>query len=467
MPTLLPADTIEETLPFGDELRAVRLPARARVVSAGWGTRLRPLPDLEAALRAALARPLGLAPLGALVRPGARVTIAFDDPTVPSYGPLRRTAITLVLEALASAGVAEERVTLVCANSLHRKWTIEELVSILGDELVGRFAPAGRLVCHDAEDPEGLLHLGVTSPGGFDVEVSRLVTEADLCVYVNAQCLRGFMGGWKSVCVGLSTHRSIRWHHTPDGMSMSVKDNRMHRVLDEMGALLEARLGRRIFKIETVLANPFEAAHVFAGGVPETRRAALDVLEGQHPPRRAAAPPADVVVYGVPAWSPYAMFAKMNPLLTLLSSGLGYLGGVIEALGKPGCSVVLATPCRDEWDDRHHPSYREVWERVLPVTRDPWEISRRFEDEFARRPDYVARYRHGFGFHGVHGIYATHPLKRLRHAGRVYVAGAEVPALAEHVGFVPAAGVEDAVARAERDHGADCAITFVRQLPAA
>ena len=31
----------------------------------------------------------------------------------------------------------------------------------------------------------------------------------------------------------------------------------------------------------------------------------------------------------------------------------------------------------------HHPAYAEVWERVLPQSRDPYEISERFGEEFA------------------------------------------------------------------------------------
>jgi len=67
----------------------------------------------------------------------------------------------------------------------------------------------------------------------------------------------------------------------------------------------------------------------------------------------------------------------MNPLLTLISSGLGYLGGAAQAVGKPGCSVILATPCPDQWDEIHHPSYREVWEDVLSQSHDPYEIQDR------------------------------------------------------------------------------------------
>jgi hypothetical protein len=139
---------------------------------------------------------------------------------------------------------------------------------------------------------------------------------------------------------------------------------------------------------------------------------------------------------------------------------------MIEALGRPGCTVILATPCPERWDDEHHPSYREVWDRVLPVTRNPYEARELFEPELARRGDYIERYRHGFGFHPTHPIMALYPLKRLRHAGRVIVAGAEAPGVVGHVGFEPAASVEEALALARESHGPDPSVALVRYPPA-
>ncbi len=455
----------QTTLPYGDSSLDVELPGRTIFVGGGASTgarrpRLAPAADQEAAVRDALANPIGLPRVRELVRPDATVLIAFDDPTAPSFGPVRRLAIEVILEELQEAGVPEENVTLVCANALHRKWTREELARILGDGLVQRFGD--RLWCHDAEDPDNIVNLGTTA-SGYDVELHRLAVESDFTVYVNAACHLGFNGGWKSVAVGLSTWKSIRWTHTPDGMSMSVRDNRMHRVFEEQGHFIEQKLGRRIFKFETVLANPAQIGRVCAGGVDECRAAALELLESLHPPRRSQAPqPVDIVVYGVPDWSPYATFAKMNPILTLISSALGYLGGYIDALGKPGCSVVLATPCPEQWDMEHHPAYKEVWQRVLPKTKDPYEITERFGEEFATRGDYIERYRSGYAFHPVHSILATHPLKRLRHAARVYVAGALDRAVPTHLGFIPTATVEEAIAQAQRLHGPDATIACVR-----
>ena len=446
-------------LPFGETVIGVDLPQRTQFVQPGaGGGRLPPAADEAQAVRDALAAPLASDPISARVRPGANVLIAFDDPTVPSYGPIRRLAIEAVLEELARAGVGEQHVSLVCANALHRKWTNEELSAGLGDELIKRFG--NRLACHDAEDADNLVHLGVT-PEGYDVEVHKLVVDCDLVVYVNAGYYLGFGGGWKSVCVGLSTWKSIRWTHTPDGMSMSLHKNRMHAVFDKMGAHLEKQLGPKVFKIESVLANPFQISRVFAGGVDATRQAAIDLLATVNVPRRSGGEPADVVIYGVPNWSPYATFAAMNPILTLISSGLGYLGGHIEARGKPGCSVILATPARDEWDMTHHPAYREVWENVLSDTLDPYVISDRYLDDYALRADYIERYRHGVAFHPVHAILATHPLKRLKHAGRVFAAGAEDPAIPARLGYTPTATVEEAIRQAETIHGTECSLVCV------
>lgn len=449
-------------LPYADGTLTATLPAGTQRLSSEALAALPPLENLDAAVRDALAAPLGLPRIRDLVKPGARVTIAFDDHTTGSFGPIRPIAIRAVLDELTAAGVSRSQIRLVCANALHRMCRPAELERLLDPALVAEFG--ARLSCHDAEDGAQIEDLGPTPEHGYPVEVSRLVTDADLTVYVNTNHIRGFTGGWKSVCVGLSTWRSIRVTHDPDGMSMSLQRNRMHAVLNEMGHHLEARLGRRIFKIDTLLADPFHAARVLAGGVDETRAAAIDLQARRYPSRRAAATePVDVLVYGVPSSSPYAIWASVNPILTLISMGLGYLGGMIDAAGKPGCTVIMAAAVADTWDRVHHPSYPDVWERVLATTRDPYAITARFEREFAEHEAYIDAYRHRFAFHPIHGILATHPLKRLARLGHVIVAGARDAHVPRHLGWETAPSVEEAVARARAIHGRDATIGVVEQ----
>ncbi len=451
------------TLPFGEGTVTAELPVRARAIglpapgSGGGAGQTRE--ERERTVATALVSPLGLPRIRNSVQPGAKVLIAFDDPTVRGSGDIREVIIEACLAELRDAGVDEANVSLVCANALHRKFTHEELARDIGRGLAGRFGE--RLTCHDAEDWDNIVSFGQTA-SGFHADLSRAAAEADLCIYVNAGCFLGFSGGWKSIAVGLATWRSIRSTHTPDGMSMSVRHNRMHAVLDEIGEHIEENLGKRFFKIETVMANASTIGGIWAGGVRETRAAALEYLESRNPPRRSAAPErADVVIYGVNDTSPYAVFARPNPILTLISSGLGYQGGYIEALGRPGCTVIMATPAREEWDMEHHPAYREAWNTVFPAYRDAYEIDGKFVEEFAAKPEYIDRYRNGVAFHPVHAILATQPLRRLKHAGRVIVAGAEDPAVPAHVGFESAATVEDALRMAEATHGPDCPVVAI------
>ncbi|HEX2239972.1 MAG TPA: lactate racemase domain-containing protein [Actinomycetota bacterium] len=445
---------------FGDRMIEVDLPDRTEIVSPGVALPLEPSPDLDATVANAVDQPLDGPPLRERARSAKTVTIAFDDATVPCFAPVWATAIPIIVARLESAGVTRDRIRLVCANSLHRQLTAAELRKLLGDDVVG--AHGERLTCHDAEDPDALEYLGRT-PSGYDVELNRCVTESDLTIYLNCSTTRGFSGGWKSVCVGLSSYRSIHHHHTPDVMSMSLDRNRMHEILDEMGALVDEKLGTdRVFKLESVLANPLQVHDIYGGSVAATRRKVVATLAAHQPARRNLLDePADVVVYGVPDWSPYAAYSHGNPILDIISTGLGYLGGVIQGLGKPGCTAILATPAPWRWDDARHPSYRDVWENVLPETRDPDDARARFESSYARRADYLDAYRNKFGFHPVHGIMALYPLKRLRHAGNVIVAGAEDPAIPRHCGCEAAATVEEAIGMAEEVHGRNCSIAFV------
>lgn len=452
----------EETIPFGDKLINVQLPDRTYVIKPGGiETPIKVEGEIDELVRRAIRNPVDRPPIKEIVKPDSKVLIAFDDPTVICYAPLWHVGINLLIDELTSAGVKEKNIILMCANGLHRQFTKEELAKILGEDIVKRFHK--NLMCHDAENPEGIIYLGKTD-SGYDVELNKLVVEVDLTVYLNTASFLGFNGGWKSICVGLGTWRSIKHHHKPEIMSMSLEENRLHKILNEMGELVERKIGgEKIFKLETVLANPLTVANIWGGSVRGTREMAEEVLKRHHKPRRTLIPEkVDIIVYGVPDWSPYATFSFTNPILTLSSTGLGYLGGYIEAIGKEGCSVIMATPCPERWDEVHHPSYKEVWERVIPRTKDPYKIMEEFEEEFVNRKDYIEKYRFHYGFHPVHGLLALQPLKRLKHAGRVYVAGIENPKVAEHMGFIPMPSVEDALKDAMKVHGSDASIALIK-----
>ncbi|MGH9074397.1 MAG: lactate racemase domain-containing protein, partial [Acidimicrobiales bacterium] len=196
----------------GEGFRLERLPAGSRVIYPPEP--LAALADPDAAIAHALAHPAGdSAPLAALLHPGMRLTIAFDDISTclpPMRQPdNRQRVIEAVLELAAAAGVDD--VVLVAALGLHRRMTEAELRHMLGSRIYDAFAPSGRLTQHDAEDPDNLIDLGTTEHGE-EVEMNKRAATSDLLVYVNIN-LVAMDGGHKSTATGLTSYRSLRHHH--------------------------------------------------------------------------------------------------------------------------------------------------------------------------------------------------------------------------------------------------------------
>src|ERR687893_2653401 len=93
--------------PSGGQFRLERLPVGSRIVYPP--PPLKGLVDVDAAICAALDSPLGMDPLDSLLSPGMKLTIAFDDislPLPPMKTPdIRQLVIERVLERAARAGV--------------------------------------------------------------------------------------------------------------------------------------------------------------------------------------------------------------------------------------------------------------------------------------------------------------------------------------------------------------------------
>src|SRR3954452_905709 len=242
----------------GEGFRLEKLPVGSRVI---YGPQpLDPLDDPDAAIRHALLHPVGESePLPALLRPGMKLTIAFDDislPLPPMRAPdNRQRVIEAVLDMAADAGVDD--VVLIAALALHRRMHDFELRHALGDRVYDAFEPNGLLWQHDAEDPDGMLHLGVTDKGE-DVEINKRAAESDLLVYVNIN-LVAMDGGHKSVATGLASYKSLRHHHNVRTMqhSRSFMDqhrSELHSSNWRMGQLIAAS-GVKVFQIETTLNN--------------------------------------------------------------------------------------------------------------------------------------------------------------------------------------------------------------------
>ncbi len=500
----------------GESFRLEKLPVGSRIIYPPEP--LKALEDPDAAIAQALENPLGdSAPLSSLLRPGMKLTIAFDDislPLPPMRAPdVRQRVIEAVLDLAAAVGVDD--VVLIAALSLHRRMTDDELRHALGPRVFDAFAPHGLLLQHDAEDPENLTYLGQT-PEGEDVEISKRAAESDLLVYVNIN-LVAMDGGHKSVATGLASYRSLRHHHNVRTMraSRSFMDrhrSELHSSNWRMGKVI-TDAGVKIFQIETTLntdtfppefrflqrrewewslrdrASYLAAASALARTPPEIARRIFHAVRAPHEMTSVQAGEVgpvhertlemvhrqqlvhvsgqtDVLTMGLPYISPYNVNSIMNPIL-VACLGLGYFFNLYR--GKPlvreGGVVIISHPTPWAFNPVHHPSYIDFFEQVLSETTDPLEIEAKYEQSFATDPWYVHLYRTSNAYHGVHPFYMWYWCAHaLEHLGRVIVVGGDRGAV-RRLGFSPASTLADALEMATDVVGRDPSITHLHAPP--
>jgi hypothetical protein len=500
----------------GEGFRLEKLPVGSRVIYAPEP--FDAIKDARAAIRHALLHPLGDSqPLPSLLRAGMKLTIAFDDvslPLPPMKRPdIRQLVIEEVLELAAAAGVDD--VVLIAALALHRRMHDFELRHALGDRVYDAFAPHGLLQQHDAEDPANLVHLGMTDKGE-DVEINKRAAESDLLVYVNIN-LVAMDGGHKSVATGLASYKSLRHHHNPQTMRhsrsfMDQEHSALHSANWRMGRLI-ADSGVKVFQIETTLNNdtfpsPFDflqrrewewSARDRATFVASSKalrrtpaRAARQIFQSIKAPHQLTSVQAgeveavhrqttenvyrqqlvhvdgqtDVLTMGLPFICPYNVNSVMNPIL-VMCLGLGYFFNLYRGrpLVREGGVLIMSHPTPWEFHPVHHPSYIDFFEQVLADTTDPVEIEKKYEQQFATDPWYIHLYRTTNAYHGVHPFYmwywGTHALA---HLGGVIVVGGDVKAV-RRLGFKPASTLRDALEMAEDVVGRDPSITHLHAPP--
>ena len=498
---------------YGEGVRLERMPLGSRIVYPP--DPIEPIAHPERAIRRALAKPLEDDPLKSMLRRGMKLTVAFDDlslPLPPMAAPdVRQLVLEEVVELAAEAGV--EDIHLVAANSLHRRMTADEMRHIVGERIYTTFAP-DRLYNHDGEDPEGNVYIGKTGEGE-EVTISKRAAESDLVIYVNLT-LVPMDGGHKSMATGLGSYRSVRPHHNVKTLLgsrsyMNPPDSALHHSCIRQGQLIEDTV--RVFHIETTVNNhsfpavanfmqkretdwtpqdqamflavkqmtdlappgvkrtmfhsmraPYGLTSVQAGQVDSVHDRTLDQVrqqilvpvEGQ----------TDILTMGVPYLGPYNVNAPMNPVL-VVCMGLGYLFNFYrkQPLVRKGGVLILTHPCRYEFDSIQHPSYIDFYDEVLADTTDPLEIEQRYEQRFAEDAWYRQLYRRSYAYHGVHPFYAWYwAAFALEYLGDVIIVGGERETV-HHLGFKCATTFGDALEMAEQTVGRYPSITHARTPP--
>lgn len=292
------------------------------------------LPDPEAALEAALAAPLGTAPLRT-VPPSARVTIVFSDITRPTPN---HQIIPAILRALAH--LPPERITLLNATGLHRPNTPAELARMLGAEVVRRY----RVLNHDAHADRDLVYVGRT-PAGNAVWLNRHYVEADVRIvtgFIEPHFFAGFSGGYKGVLPGVAGAATIMFNHSapliahPSATWAVTDGNPIHE--DQRAG---ARLAPPTFLVNVTLNKHKEITGVYAGALEEAYPQGVAAVRATA--LRSVQAPFDIVITTNSGY----------PLDLNLYQAVKGMAAAAQIV-RPGGAIILAAECREGIGHRHY-----------------------------------------------------------------------------------------------------------------
>jgi len=353
-------------LEYGRTGLDVELPDRNVVKCLGYRP-AQPLGDPAAAVRRALAEPIGTPPLAQLACGRRSACVAICDVTRPVPNA---TILGAVLPVLEESGIPRDRILILVATGLHRPNLGDELA-----EMVGRpIASAYRIENHQGQELAEHVCLG-ESPRGVPVWIDRRYVEAELKIttgLIEPHFMAGFSGGRKLICPGLAALPTIRVWHGP-------------RFLEHENARSGALAGNPVHEESTWIAR-HTGCDFIVNVVLDAERRILDVVAGhmEQAFQRGAefvrglvtdtlSEPVDIVVTSSAGY----------PLDTTFYQPVKGMVAAVEVV-KPGGTVILAAGMSEGIGSaefqrvlRENASLESFMERVLHndyFVMDQWQL---------------------------------------------------------------------------------------------
>jgi len=328
--------------------------------------RTEPLRDPKTALRDALRAPIGKAALRDCVRPDMKIGIIFNDITraTPS-----RMMLPIILDEL--SGVPADRITLFDALGTHRANTQEELIGLLGEELVRTY----RIVQNDCNDRDTQKYLGITS-FGHEIWINREAAECDLLIltgFIEPHFFAGFSGGGKAIMPGMAGTGTIFHNHSAQ---MIASDNASwgitygNPIWEEIQETAEST--GDLFLVNVTMNQDHEITGIFCGDLRKAHKEGAAFMKNC-----AMSPVREAFDAVITTNSGYPLDMNLYQSVKGMSAA--------ARIAKPGAPIIIAAECSDGIPDhglfrqmlKQFDSPQAVYDHIMNndrIEQDQWQI---------------------------------------------------------------------------------------------
>jgi len=422
---------MQYSLAYGREQLTVELPEQ-NVVKV---LKIQPASALDDPLDAVfdvLEEPIETEPLAAIAEGKKSACVVICDTTRPVPNPI---ILPPILQTLEDAGIDVPKITILIAAGLRRNSSPEERTALIGEDIMLR---KFKVSDHSARKLHQHEYLGVTK-SGTPIWIDRRYLEAEVKVLtgvIEPHSTSGFSGGRESICPGIAASDTIAACYSPQqlGHEMvcpgSLDDNPIHAEQMEI-----ARKAGCDFVVNVLLNQHREISKVVGGhlnyaflaGAALARKQQTDTLEKQ----------ADIVVTSGGGF-PYDK--------TWYQTIRGIIGS-LDIL-KPGGTIIIASACDEgiggEEFDKNEEPFTSIDEFIAALASEN-AAGQRLSHELQQTLQELA--------------------KALRKGKVKAVSKGVSPEVLQKFFVVPCATVEEAVAGALEEYGADASIAVIPSGP--
>jgi len=346
-------------LAYGKQGLDIRAPEQAVIIEPRY---LPGLEDEKGAVMSALAAPMGTPPLRDMVQADDTVAIVISDMTRPTPN---EKLVPWILEAIAH--VPRERVVIINGVGSHRPNTHEELIAMLGREVVDTC----RVINHDSFNNDELAYVG-TNTYGSKVYLNKTYVECSFKIavgFIEPHFFAGFSGGPKAINPGIAGIETILDFHNAQmiGNPQSTWGVIEGNILQD-AATQNCRMACPDFILNVTLNGNKQITGVFAGELIAAHRAGC--AEVKRHAMSAVDAPFDIVIT---TNSGYPLDQNLYQTVKGISAA--------SEIVRDGGAIISASECSDGVPD--HGNYA----KILQMRKTPQELIAMIEDPSFRMFD--------------------------------------------------------------------------------
>ena len=416
---------MQYSLAYGREQLTVELPEK-NVVKV---LKIQPATALEDPMDAVfdvLEEPFETEPLAAIAEGRKSACVVVCDITQPVPN---EQILLPILQTLEDSGIDISKITILIATGLRRSCTAEERHEIIGESIMLR---KFKVSDHNARKLHQHEYLGVTKIG-TPIWIDRRYLEAEVKILtgvIEPHSLSGFNGGRQSICPGIAATETVAPCYSPTLLEHEnvrpgcIEENPIHAEQMEI-----ARKAGCDFIVNAVLNQDKKIAKVFGGhlnyafleGMSYARKRQTDTVEKQ----------VDIVITSG-GGSPYDR--------TWLQTIRGIVGA-FDIL-KPGGTIIIASACEEGLGNTEFGEIGDLFSSI-----DEFMSAITADQSFAVQ-------------------WKLQELAKVLRKGKVKVVSSGIPAeTLQKLFVVPCATVEEAVAEALQEYGAEASIAVIPSGP--